>query len=224
MVMKKLKIKAIRLWRGLYNVNDNITTDSHNTSACIFRKALRDRSAELIIMPILNKRIIKIEKKGLFIVLQYSLLEITNHKYSYHLEINHNMYTKLSRMFDQKLEFNYKIEEKIIDEQLNGGLKKVLNLFNKQFKIKTMAVKNYKAKIEVLNNILINLNNLQNDSSNSFLELECSSSEESDFNILIDTPICNLISSVEQFIENIEEDVYDNEIESENYDNDEFEW
>ena len=87
-----------------------------------------------------------------------------------------------------------------------------------------MAVKNYKAKIEILNNILINLNNLQNDSSNSFLELECSSSEESDFNILIDTPICDLISSVEQFIENIEEDVYNNEIESENYDNDEFEW
>jgi hypothetical protein len=87
-----------------------------------------------------------------------------------------------------------------------------------------MTVKNYKAKIEILNNILINLNNLQNDSSNSFLELECSSSEESDFNILIDTPICDLISSVEQFIENIEEDLYDNEIESENYDNDEFEW
>ena len=87
-----------------------------------------------------------------------------------------------------------------------------------------MAVKNYKAKIEILNNILVKLNNLQNDSSNSFLELECSSSEESDFNILIDTPICDLISSVEQFIENIEEDVYDNEIESENYDNDEFEW
>jgi len=85
-----------------------------------------------------------------------------------------------------------------------------------------MAVKNYKAKIEILNNILINLNNLQNDSSNSFLELECSSSEESDFNILIDAPICDLISSVEQFIENIEEDVYDNEI-KESFDDFEYE-
>ena len=87
-----------------------------------------------------------------------------------------------------------------------------------------MAVKKYKAKIEILNNILLNLNNLQNDSSNSFLEIECTSAEESDFNILIDNPICDLISSVEQFIENIEEDVYDSEIESENYDNDEYEW
>ena len=68
---------------------------------------------------------------------------------------------------------------------------------------------------QILNNILVKLNNLQNDSSNSFLELECSSSEESDFNILIDAPICDLISSVEQFIENIEEDLYDNEIEEE---------
>jgi len=129
--MKKLKIKAIRLWRNFYNLNDTNTTDSHNTAACIFRKALRDRSVELVIMPILNKRIIKIEKKGLFIVLQHSLLEITNHKYSYHLEISYNMYIKLSRIFDQKLEYNYKIEEEMINEQLNGGLKKVLDLFNK---------------------------------------------------------------------------------------------
>lgn len=131
MVMKKLKTKIVRLWRSFYNINDTNTTDSHNTAASVFRKALRDRNVELVIMPIINKRIIKIEKKGLFIVLQHSLLEITNHKYSYHLEINYTMYTKLSRLFDQKLEFNYKIEEEIINDQLNGGLKKVLDLFNK---------------------------------------------------------------------------------------------
>ena len=65
--MKKLKIKAVRLWRNFYNINDTNTTDSHNTAACVFRKALRDRSVELVIMPILNKRIINFRRKSNFI-------------------------------------------------------------------------------------------------------------------------------------------------------------
>lgn len=131
MVMRRLKIKLTKLWRNLYYLEDNKANDVHNTAASILRRALRDRSVELIIMPIANKRIVKVERKGLYIVLQHTLLEITNHKYSYHLEINYTMYLKLSRMFDQKLEYNYKIEEEAIHNQLNGGLKKVLELFSK---------------------------------------------------------------------------------------------
>ena len=78
-----------------------------------------------------------------------------------------------------------------------------------------MAVKNYKAKIKMLQDLLFEVENLREDINNSFLELECTPSEESDYNILIDTPICDLISSVEQFIENIEHDIYDDEIEEE---------
>ena len=129
--MKRLKIKFIRFWRNIHSDKDYPSTDSHLTASSIFRRALRDRGAELILMPVANKRIVKVERKGLYITLQHSLLEITNHKYSYHLEINYDMYTRLSRMFDQKLELNHKVEEEMINEQLHGGLKKVLDLFNK---------------------------------------------------------------------------------------------
>ena len=130
-VIRKLKIKIIRFWRDIHADRGYPSTDTHLTAASIFRRALRDRSVELILMPVANKRIIKVERKGLYIVLQHSLLEITNHKYSYHLEINYDMYTKLSRLFDQKLENSFDAEEQMINEQLNGGLKKVLDLFNK---------------------------------------------------------------------------------------------
>jgi hypothetical protein len=86
-----------------------------------------------------------------------------------------------------------------------------------------MAVKNYKDKILMLQELITEVENLRNDINNSFLELECTSSEESDYNILIDTPICDLISNIEQFIENIEEDIYDDEIESDDYDDYEYE-
>ena len=78
-----------------------------------------------------------------------------------------------------------------------------------------MAVKNYKAKLGMLQDLLSEVENLRDDMNNSFLDLECTPSEESDYNILIDTPICDLISSIEQYIENIENDTYDDEIEEE---------
>lgn len=80
-----------------------------------------------------------------------------------------------------------------------------------------MAVKNYKAKLSMLQELLSEVENLREDMTNSFLELECTPSEESDYNILVDTPICDLISSIEQFVENIENDIYDDEIEEEEY-------
>jgi hypothetical protein len=78
-----------------------------------------------------------------------------------------------------------------------------------------MAVKNYKTKLSMLQELLSEVEKLRDDINNSFLELECTPSEESDYNINIDTPVCDLISSIEQFIENIENDAYDDEIEEE---------
>lgn len=70
--------------------------------------------------------------------------------------------------------------------------------------------------------MLAEVENIRDDMNTSFLELECTSSEESDYNILIDTPVCELISSIEQFIENIEHDIYVDEVE-ESYDDFEYE-
>lgn len=85
-----------------------------------------------------------------------------------------------------------------------------------------MAVKNFKSKTIMLQKMLSEVENMRDDMNTSFLELECTPSEESDYNILIDTPVCELISSIEQFIENIEQDIYDDEVE-ESFDDFEYE-
>jgi hypothetical protein len=85
-----------------------------------------------------------------------------------------------------------------------------------------MSVKNFKNKISILQKLLLEVENKRDDMNTSFLELECTPSEESDYNILIDTPLCELISSIEQFIENIEQDIYDDEI-KESFDDFEYE-
>ena len=74
-----------------------------------------------------------------------------------------------------------------------------------------MAVKNYREKALVLKRILLMLEDIQNDSSNEYFDYNCTEGETSDFYILVDTPLCDLISSVESFIENIEEGKYEEE-------------
>ena len=74
-----------------------------------------------------------------------------------------------------------------------------------------MAVKNYREKTLILKRVLIMLEDIQNDSSNEYFDYNCTEDETSDFYIMIDAPLCDLISSVESFIENIEEGKYEEE-------------
>jgi hypothetical protein len=74
-----------------------------------------------------------------------------------------------------------------------------------------MAVKNYREKTLILKRILLMLEDIQNDSSNEYFDYNCTEDETSDFYIMVDTPLCDLISSVESFIENIEEGKYEEE-------------
>lgn len=131
-LFRKFKVKLTRLYRNFNKDKAFPILNTHQIGSSIFRQALRDNNVELILMPVVNKRIIKLEEKGLYIVLQHSLLEITNHKYSYHLEINFELFTRLSQLFDRKLEINFKEEEEAINKQLSGGLYKVLQLINKK--------------------------------------------------------------------------------------------
>jgi hypothetical protein len=130
--LKKLRFKIGKKWKSL---NDNphvfpITT-SHQKAASIFRISLKDNNAKLILMPVTNKRIIKIEKKGLYIKLERYSLSIINHKYSYIVELPYEVYDKLSKMFDDRVDNYYSKEEQQILNQLELGISKVLESIKK---------------------------------------------------------------------------------------------
>jgi hypothetical protein len=77
-------------------------------------------------MPIADKRIIKLEKQSLYIKLERFNISITNHKYNYMVEIHYNLYEKLVKMFDTKIDNNYSQEEKQLINQLENGIENVL--------------------------------------------------------------------------------------------------
>ena len=124
---RRMQIRLARRIRKISSNESLYPNDTIRTSASIFRLALRDKDAEFILIPIKDKRILKIDKKGMYITLQKTILEITNHQFSYHIEIGFNLYTKLSKSFDKKLDDLSSEHEKQITTQMSEVLRKVLN-------------------------------------------------------------------------------------------------
>jgi hypothetical protein len=126
-ILRNIKFKIKKKWK---TINDSPNTfpitKVHQTSASIFRIALKDVNSELILMPVANKRIIKLEKKGLYIKLEKYSISITNHKYNYITEIPYELYEKLVKMFDTKMDTDYEQEEQQMISQLEVGIENVL--------------------------------------------------------------------------------------------------
>ena len=132
-LIRNNKFRITKWWKKL---NDSptsiITTKTHSTAASIFRIVLKNKESELILMPIANKRIIKVEKEGLYIKLERFSISITNHQYNYMIEIPYTLYEKLVNMFDTKMDNDYNYEEQVMMSQLEVGIDNVLKSIMKK--------------------------------------------------------------------------------------------
>lgn len=99
----------------------------YKTAFSVFRLALKDPSSILLSSRIDEKRIIKLESKGIYIVLNRYTIEITNHSFSYHLELGPEMMSKMLKMFDNKLQIMLEEEEAQFKDQRSLGLLNVLD-------------------------------------------------------------------------------------------------
>jgi hypothetical protein len=126
-ILRNIKFKIKKKWKTINDSPNTFpVTKVHQTAASIFRIALKDVNSELILMPVANKRIIKLEKKGLYIKLEKYSISITNHKYNYITEIPYELYEKLVKMFDTKMDNDYEQEEQQMISQLEVGIENVL--------------------------------------------------------------------------------------------------
>lgn len=126
-MFKHFKIKLVRKIRNMSSLSDESDSSlNHKTAASIFRLALRDPDVELLLRPVENKRIIKLEGRGMYLILNKTMLEISNHDFSYHLEIPYEKFIRLSKLFDIKLDALIEKEEGNISAQVCTGLNKIL--------------------------------------------------------------------------------------------------
>ena len=131
-MFRSLKIKITKKWRKLQRLSDiDDNSPTHKTAASIFRLALREPEVELLLRPVEGRRIIKLEDRHMYIILNKTTLEISNSAFSFHLEIPHERHTKLARLFDIRLDALIEKEEQNITSQVHTGLSKVLDTFKK---------------------------------------------------------------------------------------------
>ena len=126
-LFRNTRFKIKRWWSKFHNSPTTvIMTQTHSSAASIFRVALKNEESELIFMPVVGKRIIKMEKHGIYIKLEKFSISIINHQYNYMIEIPYPLYEKLITMFDNKMDADYQDEEKIMMNQIEVGIDKVL--------------------------------------------------------------------------------------------------
>ena len=125
-MFKAFKISITKKLRQFQALSDIEDSTNYKTAGAVFRLALRDPEAELLLRPVENKRIVKLEKRGMYITLNKNSLEISNHDFSYHLWLAYDKFLKLSRLFDIKLDAMIEKEEQNINSQVHSGLSKVL--------------------------------------------------------------------------------------------------
>lgn len=128
-MFRKIKVAIVRRLRRMSAHSDIEVNENHKTASSIFRLALRGEGVDLLLRPVEGKRIIKLEERGMFIILNKTTLEITNHAFSFMLEIPYETFLKLSKLFDIRLDYLTEQEENKISSQVNTGLSKVLDTF-----------------------------------------------------------------------------------------------
>jgi hypothetical protein len=73
-------------------------------SSAICRRLISHPDSKFLIAPLSNKRYIKNDPLGMFIVLSDNQINITNHVYNYDVNVSSVISNKLDTMFDKKVE------------------------------------------------------------------------------------------------------------------------
>jgi len=73
-------------------------------SSAICRRLISHPDSKFLIAPLSNKRYIKNDPLGMFIVLSDNQINITNHVYNYDVNVSSVISNKLDTMFDNKVE------------------------------------------------------------------------------------------------------------------------
>lgn len=128
--VKRIKVFFIKLERShTFFKTESEISDYEKTCTAICRKMINNEFSKFSIAPLSDKKYIINEKLGMFIVLQETKLEITNHVYHYEVTLDQRSAKRLHTMFDNKtekirLEYENQIRSQISDSLLSI-LKKV---------------------------------------------------------------------------------------------------
>lgn len=128
--IKRIKVFFIKLERN-HSVfhNEDTISDYEKTCSAICRRLINNKHSKFSIAPLSDKKYIVNENLGVFVVLQDTNIEITNHVYHYEVKFNQRTAKRIHTLFNNKTEkirLDYETQIKSqINSSLQGILKKV---------------------------------------------------------------------------------------------------
>ncbi len=126
-LFKKIRIKYLKFMRdGFTQKKPDDLTSYEQKASSIFRKMLRHESSKFTIAPLSGRKYIVNQPLGIFIMIEDSYLEITNHIYHYEIKLQYSNATKLNKLFNTRVEEDAISYEQEIKSNIKMSLDTIL--------------------------------------------------------------------------------------------------
>jgi hypothetical protein len=127
----KRKYAKIKIWfkkQSQINQRDNYENEKIVLTIC--RKLINHPTSKFLIAPLSGKRYIKNSELGLFVIIDYNKISVTNHVYHYDVFVKQEDLTRVARMYDNRTERDREVYETEIRSQIVYSLSNVLSKIN----------------------------------------------------------------------------------------------
>ena len=130
---KRLKVKFYIWERGRkwFKAPED-STGYENITTAIVRKMINHPDSKFTIAPLSGKRYIVNKTLDIFIIMEDSKVEITNHVYHYVSTLGQRDLQKLTKIYDTKVEDQRTNYEEEIKSQITNTLQSIYDKINKQ--------------------------------------------------------------------------------------------
>jgi len=123
---KRLWLRIYLKFKSISRTNMSSVDANEIKSSAICRKLIAHPDSTFLIAPLSQKRYIKNDSLGVFIVLSNNRINITNHVYNYDVNLNQTISDKLNGIFDKKVEALRLEFETEIKSQIKHSLTTIL--------------------------------------------------------------------------------------------------
>ena len=129
---KRLKVK-LHIWSREHQwfKPPQSTTGYENITTAIVRKMINHKDSKFTIAPLSGKRYIVNKALDIFVIMEDSKIEITNHVYHYVSTLGERDIEKLTKLYDNKVETERINYEEQIKSQITNTLKSIYDKINK---------------------------------------------------------------------------------------------
>lgn len=128
---KRFKVKMAKRMRKTMPTYEEIEP-YEKTAFKIVVKMISHKKSEFMIAPMSNKRYIINEELGLFVLIDFGRVEITNHVFHYNVKMSGRDFERITYLYDTETEKRRNLTEAEVKSNIKNSLIKVYNKISEQ--------------------------------------------------------------------------------------------